>query len=195
MKKIIYLIAGVCFLASCNNEKAAENKSATAATESAAPASKTDQAKPTYSYPIKYTEWEIGNTENIKTVLKFYYAWDHKQAGQLADIFAETVKVRIPTERDEIEIPNSQVNEKLGANRGMYDSAFNNILSAVSLHDRESNEDWVMITTYNKWIEKGGKRDSLLYHDNWRLKDGKINMLMSFDKLPTKTFLKKNDPK
>ena len=56
-------------------------------------------------------------------------------------------------------------------------------------------EDWVMITTYNKWIEKNGKRDSVLYNDTWRLKNGKLDMLMSYYKLPTKEFLKKNDPK
>jgi ketosteroid isomerase-like protein len=195
MKKIIYLFAGIYFLASCNNnEKTAEN-SATAATESAAPASNTDKAKPVYSYPVKYTEWEIGNSENIKTVLDFYTAWDHKDITKVAGLFADTVRLRIPTERNEILVANNVINEKLIANRGMYDSTSNNILSAVSLHDRESNEDWVMITTYNKWVEKDGKRDSVLYHDDWRLKNGKIDFLMSFYKLPTKTFLKKNDPK
>lgn len=75
----------------------------------------------------------------------------------------------------------------------MYDSTTNNIISAVSLHDQESKEDWVMVTTYNKWTVKGGKRDSLLYHDNWLLKDGKIRFLMSFYKLPSDQFLKNND--
>ena len=77
----------------------------------------------------------------------------------------------------------------------MYDSTSNYILSAVSLHDKSSGEDWVMITTYNKWVEKDGKRDSILYHDNWKLKEGKINFLMSFYKVVSKEFEKRNEPK
>lgn len=180
MKKIIYLFASVCFLASCNNEKTADN------TTSA-------KVKTSYSYPIRYSDWEIGNSENIKTVLDFYTAWDSKDVSKIASLFADTVRMRLPSERNEVWAPNSEINEKLVANRGMYDSTSNNILSAVSLHDRESNEDWVMITTYSKWVEKDGKRDSVLYHDDWRVKNGKIDFLMSFYKLPTETFLKKND--
>ena len=71
----------------------------------------------------------------------------------------------------------------------------NNIVSAVSLHDTESNEDWVTITTYNKWVEKSGKRDSVLYNDNWRFKNGKIDFLMSYDKVPTRALLNEIDPK
>ncbi len=77
----------------------------------------------------------------------------------------------------------------------MYDSTSNDILSAVSLHDKKSNEDWVMITTYNKWIQKNGTRDSVLYHDTWKIKDGKLSFLMSFDKVPTKQFVQRNDSK
>jgi len=113
----------------------------------------------------------------------------------VAGLFADTVRLRIPTDREEIEVPNNQVNAKLAANRGMYDSTSNDIISAVSLHDKQSNEDWVMITTYNKWVNKDGKRDSVLYADSWQMKGGKIAFLMSFYKLPTDQFVKRNDPK
>jgi len=189
MKKIIYAFAGLCIFASCN-----ENKVDDPAVTSPAPA-KIEMIKPTYAYPVRYTEWEIGNPENIKTVLDLYKAWDNQDAGKVAGFFADTVKLRLPTEREEFVIPNSKINDVLKENRGMYDSTSNNILSAVSLHDRESNEDWVMITTYNKWVEKNGSRDSVLYSDNWKIKDGKIKFLMSFYKLPSEQFLKSNDPK
>jgi len=188
MKKNIYLIVAVCVFAACN-----EKKVEPAATEPAA--AKVEVLKPEYPYPIKYSEWEIGKPENINTVLNFYKAWDQKDAIKVSGFFADSVKLRIPTERVEYVIANDKINEVLTKNRGYYDSTSNNILSAVSLHDRESNEDWVMITTYNKWIEKNGARDSILYHDNWQLKDGKVTFLMSFSKVPTDAFLKKNDPK
>ena len=199
MKKIIYVLAGICIFASCSDKKegdpattATTTTTATEATEAPAPVETT---KPDYGYPVKYSEWEIGKTENIKTVISLYKAWDAKDANKVASLFADTIKLRLPTERKEIDVPNSKINEALGKNRSLYDSTSNNIISAVSLHDKESKEDWVMITTYNKWIEKGGKRDSLLYHDNWKLKDGKISFLMSFYKLPSDQFIKKNDPK
>ena len=182
MKKIIYLFAGVCMFSSCNEKKAEDTAVAT-------------KVQPVYAYPVRYTDWEIGNPDNIKTVIDFYYAWDHKDANKVAGLFADTVRLRIPTDREEIEVPNNQVNAKLAANRGMYDSTSNDIISAVSLHDKQSNEDWVMITTYNKWVNKDGKRDSVLYSDSWQMKGGKIAFLMSFYKLPTEQFVKRNDPK
>jgi hypothetical protein len=203
MKRIIYLFAGACMLASCGEKKTDGTVAATADTAAstatapatAATAATAEITKPVFAYPVRYSEWEIGNPANTKTVIDFYYAWDHKDANKVASLFADTVRLRIPTDREEIVVPNNQINERLGKNRGMYDSTSNNILSAVSLHDKASNEDWVMITTYNKWITKAGKRDSLLYHDNWRMKDSKIAFLMSFYKLPTEQFVKRNDPK
>ena len=195
MKKIIYLFTGICIFSSCSDKKA-ETPTATDTTSSAAPAiAAVEKTKPVYAYPVRYSDWEIGNSDNIKTVIDFYYAWDHKDANKIASLCADTIRLRIPTDRDEIIVLNNQINEKLIKNRNMYDSTSNDILSAVSLHDRQSNEDWVMITTYNKWVEKGGKRDSVLYSDSWRLKDGKIGFLMSFYKLPTEQFVKRNDSK
>ncbi len=192
MKKIIYLLVGVCFLVSCNDVKDAENNTSSAEPDNTL--SPADNAKAEFIYPVKHSEWEIGKPENINTVLDFYYAWDHNHADKIAQLFADTVKLRIPTERIEIDIPNSRVNVELRKNRRMYDSTSNDILSAVSLHDRESNEEWVMITTYNKWVWENGKRDSVLYQDNWKITNGKISFLTSFYKLPTKNFLEKEDP-
>jgi len=194
MKRIIYFFAGIFFLASCSNNstKDAENKATPA--EPGNNVSTAANTKSEFIYPIKHSQWEIGKPENINTVLDFYYAWDHKHADKVAQLFSDTIKLRIPTERIEIDIPNSKINEELRKNRKMYDSTSNDILSAVSLHDRESNEDWVMITTYNKWVWENGKRDSVLYQDNWKITNGKLSFLMSFYKLPTANFLKKEDP-
>jgi len=191
MKKIILPAIILFFLTSCNDNK--QEAPTTAAADTAAV--KTETPAPAYAYPVKYKDWEIGNPANIKTTLDVYKAWDDKHPEKLSDIFADTLRLRIPGEREEFVIPNNKIPAVLGKNRGLYDSTFNYILSAVSLHDKESGEDWVMITTYNKWIEKNGKRDSVLYNDTWRLKNGKLDMLMSYYKLPTKEFLKKNDPK
>jgi hypothetical protein len=43
---------------------------------------------------------------------------------------------------------------------------------------------------YNKWTYNDGVRDSALFWENWRLKDGKIVYLNSLVQAPPKTLLK-----
>jgi hypothetical protein len=142
------------------------------------------------AYPVKYVNWEIGDFNNVKVVTDMYKAWDEDQAKGVAAYFADTVRMRLPEVRNEIVVPNSQVDAKMAANRSMYGITDNDMVSAVALREKTSGEEWVMITTYAKWTEKSGKRDSVLYHDDWRIKNGKIDFLMSFSKLPSSEFLK-----
>jgi hypothetical protein len=187
MKQASILFA-VCFLCfSCNNSKPSATDVKTD--------SVTVKEKPQYPVPVMYSNWEIGETNHTATILNYYKLWDEQNAGAFESAFADTLILRLPEERNEIRIPNNQIHKELIANRSMYGSTANTIISAVPLHDRDSGEDWVMITTYNKWEEKNGKRDSAVFQDNWRLKNGKIYFLMSFQKRPTKELLKKLDPK
>ncbi|MEN9571544.1 MAG: hypothetical protein RL172_2775 [Bacteroidota bacterium] len=197
MKKMLLPALLITSLWACNEQKTAtpattETTPAAAADASTANAATTPTVE--YAYPVKYKDWAIGDPLNIKTTLEVYKAWDDRKPENLAALFADTVRLRIPEDRHEITIPKDKIAEALGQNRSMYKATSNDILSAVALHDKASGEDWVMITTYNKWIEKNGKRDSVLYHDNWKLTNGKIAFLMSFYKLPTKEFLSKADP-
>jgi hypothetical protein len=187
MKKTNFLLAAVLLMAACT-ESTTKNEAAPEVAVVEVP------AKVDYGRPIKYTEWEIGKPENVKTVLNFYSFWDNKETEKLASLFADTLILRVPGETTEMSVPNNKINQSFTENRGEYKTTTNQVLSAISLHDRESNEDWVMITTYSKWEEVSGKRDSIMYSDSWRLKDGKISFLMSFDKKPTKNFLKSNLP-
>jgi len=189
MNKFLSLFLIGFGLISCNDTKAPADE-ASGKTDTL----KTDTKMPEFAYPVRYKDWEIGKPENIKTVLEFYRAWDDRDPGKANALFADTLRLRIPDDRNEITLPRERISAALDRNRSMYDSTYNDILSAVSLHDKERGEDWVMVTTYNKWKEKGGKRDSLLYQDNWKLKDGKLYLLMSFSKLPTRQLLSQVDP-
>ena len=191
MQKILSL-ATIAFISLCSCNNAPESKPAATDTAKAAPMLK---PKPVFSYPIQRKDWELGDPANINTALAFYKAWDDKKLDGISNLFSDTVIMRIPAEKTEIKVSKEKMNDMLAKNLSGYQSTTNTILSAVSLHDNESGEDWVMITTYSKWIEKTGKRDSVLYHDDWKFKDGKISFLLSFDKVPTKEFLTKNDPK
>jgi hypothetical protein len=188
MNKLLSLFLIGFGLISCNDTKApADEASGKTGTL------KTEAKMPEFAYPVRYKNWEIGKPEHIKTALDFYRAWDDRDPAKANALFADTLRLRIPDDRNEIVLPRERINTALAQNRAMYDSTSNDILSAVSLHDKESGEDWVMVTTYNKWKEKGGKRDSLLYQDNWKLKDGKLALLMSFSKMPTRQLLSQVD--
>jgi hypothetical protein len=176
MKNLLAPLAVILLLSSCGNK----TTDTTVTTDSTKVA-----ATPELALPVKYKNWEIGNPEYVKDAVDLYKAWDDKDT-KIASYFADTFVMRIPEETNKIIIPNDAIDSTLKGNRNMYDLTSNDLISAVSLHDKESGEDWVMVTTYNKWINKDGSRDSILYQDNWRFKNGKINLLTSFDKVPSK---------
>lgn len=142
-----------------------------------------------YGIPIRYKNWEIGSPDNVKLVLNFYQHWDAGRANEVAGLCADTLRLRLPDSRNEVAVPNSRINEVLGKNRAGYGTTSNEIISAVSLRDKDSGEEWVYTTSYNKWVEKGGRRDSAIFDDNWRVKNGKIEFLMTYQKVPSKAFL------
>ena len=68
MKQIIYLFAAVSFFSSCGEKKE----------DTAVEPTPTEKVKPEYLNSVRYSDWEIGKPENIKTVLDLYKAWDKK---------------------------------------------------------------------------------------------------------------------
>lgn len=175
MKKLHFALPALMLLASCNNNE----KPTTSAIRPAE-----------LAYPVQRADWEMGDFNNTKKIIEWYKMWDEKKSFDAAELFADTFRLHIPDVKQEFVIPNSQISKKMEENRAMYKDASNNILSAVSLHDKASGEDWVMVTTYSKWTETDGTRDSVLYHDDWRLVKGKADLLLSFYKLPPKNMQK-----
>jgi hypothetical protein len=181
MKKIFYLALSV-FLFSCNDEKKeAENKTPVTTTE--------PKPLPEFAYPVDRAHWSIGDPGNTKLVLDMYHAWDQKDGAAVAGFFADSANMDMPDAR-RLALNKSNVYEKFAKARSQYDNTSNKIISAVSLHNDEYNEDWVQVMTYNKWEYKDGVKDSMLYFDNWRLVNGKINYLNSLQQKPPKSLLK-----
>ena len=141
----------------------------------------------------RYVNWEIGDAGNVSKIMEFYKFWDEKNFDAANELFADTVRVILSSVKGEIVVPNNEVSKRLAANRDTYRVTSNDILSSVSLHDKVTGEDWVMITAYSKWVEKNGKKDSVIYHDDWRLVNGKVDKLISFYTLPPKEFVPKKD--
>jgi len=76
-----------------------------------------------------------------------------------------------------------------------YTNISHKIISAISLHNDDLNDDWVQILAYNKWTYKDGGKDSMLYYDNWRLTNGKIDYLTTLEQTPPKAVLKRLEGK
>ena len=139
---------------------------------------------------VKHVDWKLGDVNKVNRIMEVYKLWDEKKPIVSEEYFADTVLLSIPEVRKEFVVPNDQISKRIAENRDMYHSTSNEILSSVSLHDKVTGEDWVMVTAYSKWVEKDGTRDSVLYHDDWRFKNDKIDRLISFYKLPPKGFMK-----
>ena len=187
MKNSPFIAIAVALMLSCNDS----NKHSE--TTSVVDTTKNENVTPVSVSGDKRVNWEIGDAANVNKIMEFYKFWDAKNFTAANEYFADTVRIHIPTVRGELIVPNAEVSKKLAANREMYESTSNEILSSVALRDKVTGEEWVMITAYSKWVEKNGKRDSILYHDDWRLVNGKIDQLISFHSLLPKGFVPAKD--
>lgn len=178
------MFLGICFFLACNQE---EKKAEPAVVED-------KPVMPQLPYAVTRLHWEMGNPANIKTVLDMYKTWDTKDPKSMAVYFADSVMMDMPDAR-RVTFSSKNASEKIKASRYQYGNISNDIVSAVSLHDQDRNEDWVFILTYNKWQYKEGGKDSMLFADHWRMKDGKINYLNSLEQSPSKQLLKRLENK
>jgi hypothetical protein len=179
MKKILFSVLTV-FIFSCQDEKKEPE---------IVPTTETSKALPEFAYPVDRSHWNIGDPGNTKLVLDMYQAWDQKDGGRVAGFFADSAFMDMPDAR-RLSLSKDDVYERFSKARIKYDNTSNKIISAISLHNDDYNEDWVQIMTYNKWSYKDGVKDSMLFFDNWRLKNGKINYLNSLEQKPPRQLLK-----
>jgi ketosteroid isomerase-like protein len=180
MMKKIFAITFFVFLISCKDESK---------TDTPAPVTETKKALPEFAYPVAMANWSMGDPDNTKTVLDLYLAWERKDSAVFAATFADSATMDMPDAR-RLTFTNGNAYKKLYDARCKYNSITNKIVSAYALHNDENNADWVMVMVYNKWTYNNGVKDSALYWDNWRLKDGKIVYLSSLEQAPPKTLLK-----
>lgn len=174
MKKIFF-VALTVFIFSCQDEKKESEV--------------VEKPLPAFAYPVDRAHWKIGDPDNTKLVLDMYRAWDANDANTVAGFFADSASMDMPDGR-RLLLNKDNVYEKFAKGRKQYTDASNKIISAISLHNDDYDEDWVQVLTYNKWSYQDGVKDSSLYFDNWRLKNGKINYLNSLEQKPPRPLLK-----
>jgi hypothetical protein len=184
MKKILFSVLTV-FIFSCQDEKKEPE---------IVPVTETSKPLPEFAYPVDRSHWKIGDPANTKTVLDMYHAWDANDANGVAGFFADSAMLDLPNSQRMV-LNKDNVYEKFGKARKQYTNTSHKIISAISLHNNDLNEDWVQILCYNKWAYPDGARDSMLYFDNWRLKSGKIDYLNTLEQTPPTPLLKKLEAK
>src|SRR5215203_7348114 len=183
MKKTFFIAFIFILCISCNDNDNAQVATATIDSvnnEASNPVSGSDQ---------KHVTWEIGDVNNVDKILEFYQMFDEKKSFVATDHFADTIRLSLPDVKGEIVVPNNEIFNRLSANRAMYLATANDVVSSVALRDKVTGEDWVMVTAYSKWTDNAGKKDSALFHDDWRLVNGKIDRLISFKKVLPKGFV------
>lgn len=187
---LVFSCFSIAFLISCGQagDKQADHKDGSAAIVAS---SENMDLLPHESliYPAKYTNWEMGDPASVNLVLRMYRDWDGKILDSSYSLFADSVTFDLPDGKRET-APRSGMIAKLNKFRSGYSKTENRIISIYALHNKENGNQWVSALVYSKWTYKDNKKDSMLYNDRWRVKDGKINYLLSLEHTPSRTEVK-----
>ena len=174
-------------MVSCNNKTADQQSSAdSSVTKSQSAAIEQPSTLPPF---VVFRNWELGNPENSQLIINAYEAWDSDSTGLLASYFGDTTRFDLPDGR-RFTTSNNTIEPTLRKWRKNYKETVNIPFSLISLHNKDLDQQWVIAWTWNKWHHADGSKDSMLYCDNFRLKDGKIVYLNSLQNQPSKSLSK-----
>ncbi len=138
-----------------------------------------------FDYPVINKNWQIGNHQNTRLVLQVYKAWDKKAFEDMKALLADTVIMDLP-DGVRRSASNAETVNRLLKQRKTLSSASNEILAAYPLVNTDNNDEWVNVLTYNKWMYKDRTRDSMLYLDLWKIRNGKVSYLVSLEQMPSR---------
>ena len=187
--KITLTLLCLFFILSCGQDKATDNTTENKAEQ--APAASTEQQPLTpLTYPALYSNWEMGQRENINTVLSLYKAWDESSVNNMKDVFADSVILDLPSGR-RVTSSRDKITDILVKFRSNFTSTANQVISIYPLVNKETNDEWVAALLYNKWTYKDKVRDSSLFQDLWKLQNGKIYYMLSLEQSPSRVSVKR----
>ena len=145
-----------------------------------------------FDVPVLYKNWELGSHQSTRTVLKMYQAWDGRSVKNMTALLADSVILDLPDGKRRAAARDKMVSGLLQARKD-YLSTSNNVLAVFPIHNNDKNEEWVSVLVYNKWTNKDNTRDSMLYQDLWKVKDGKITYLLTLEQAPSRGTIKQLD--
>ena len=177
--KNVTITALLLLLFSCNQQ----SKSSTETAGSDTAMAKAPEEN-VFDYPVLNKHWKIGDHQNTRLVLQVYKAWDGKAVNDMEALLADTVIMDLPNGVRR-SASNAETVKRLLKQRSTLLNASNEILAAYPLVNSDNNEEWVNVLTYNKWMYNDKSRDSMLYLDLWKIRDGKISYLLSLEQMPS----------
>jgi len=185
----LFSLLTCAFIISCNNDTKVDSQQPApdSSATNAQPATK-EQSSTLPSFVV-FKNWEQGNPENSQLILDTYKAWDSDSTGAMSSHFGDTTRFDLPDGR-RFTTTNNTIESTLRKWRKNYKETTNMPFSLISLHNKDLDQQWVIAWTWNKWRYTDGTKDSMLYCDNWRLKDGKIVYLNSLENRPSKSLSK-----
>src|SRR6478752_6463425 len=187
--KITLSLLCLFFILSCGQDKATD-KTAENTTEQAPVTSTEPQSLTPLTYPALYSNWEIGKRDNMNTVLSLYKAWDESSVDNMKNIFADSIILDLPGGR-RITSSRDNITDVLIKYRKSFVETSNHVISIYPILNKETNDEWVAALLYNKWSYKDNRRDSSLFQDLWKLQNGKIYYMLSFEQSPNRTNVKR----
>jgi ketosteroid isomerase-like protein len=143
-----------------------------------------------FDYPVLYKNWKIGDHDNTRLVLQMYKAWDKGSVGDIEFFLDDTITMDLP-DGVRLEGGKDAMVAELLKRRKKYKYASNEILAAYPLVNTDNNDQWVNVLIYNKWMYNDRVRDSMLYQDLWKIRNGKITNLVSLQQKPSRSVTKR----
>jgi hypothetical protein len=143
----------------------------------------------TLSYPYKATyssdvtlpsKPEIG-----QMVLTIWKMFENKQIDSLKKYYADTVTYE-NSEGYRFYGPSDSLLKYARKDVEGLDSLRFDISLWQSLHFNDRNEDWVYIWAAERRYEKGGKADTSLIHEQWKVENGKVSYFNQYVKKPSR---------
>ena len=195
MRNTILLVVLLPFI-SCGGRQARSNEISHMDSINTTPASDavttTPPAEKVYDIPVTYKNWRLGDHESTRVILKLYKAWDSKSVQDMSALFADTVVLDLPHGKRRIAPKDKLISRMLWERKG-YLSTSNNVIAAIPVYNIDKGEEWVTVLVYNKWTYKDKTRDSMLYQDLWKVRDGKVNYLLTLEQTPSPRSAKQLD--
>ena len=179
MRKILILVS-LATLTACTGDDNAKVETATTDSTKTDNMNKTDNLN--YPYTANYSsKFEIGDPNNVMTVLQLYKDWDNNTVDNSKDRFADSVILAFSNGtvlsggRDSVVNAAKQFRNTMGTVTSVP-------VAWTPLKSTDKGEDWVAVWFTEHRTDAKGKTDSSYYQETWRLnKDGKIDRFYQYE--------------
>jgi hypothetical protein len=166
MKKILSVCLMTIIAVACNN---ADKPAATASSDST-----------TYPYKASYSSTVSlsTNSKNAQAVLQSYKDWEDNKLSNGTAYFADTVTM-IFSDGTTYHLGRDSMLHMFQKDRDSLTSTVIDMQVWTNLRLDDKKEDWVGCWYKQTDTHKNGKIDSAFYQDDNRIKDGKIDLVIS----------------